>query len=60
VQVCGNAQFTPGLATCDPYLKGYGQLTYTWRDGTFVELGADYEAKNNAYYQSPFAIADFG
>jgi outer membrane receptor protein involved in Fe transport len=60
VQVCGNAQFTPGLATCDPYLKGYGQLTYTWRDGTFIELGADYEGKNNAYYQPPFAIADFG
>jgi outer membrane receptor protein involved in Fe transport len=59
VQVCGNAAFTPGLATCDPYLKGYGQFTYTWKDGTFIALGADYEGKNNAYYQPPFAIADF-
>ena len=58
VQVCGNAAFTPGLATCDPYLKGYGQLTYTFRTGTFVALGLDYEGKNNAYYQPPFAIAD--
>jgi hypothetical protein len=59
VQVCGNAQFTPGLATCVPYLKGYGQFTYTFPKGTFLGLGADYEGKNNAYYQPPFAIADF-
>jgi hypothetical protein len=58
VQVCGNAAFTPGLATCDPYLKGYGQLTYTFNEGTFLGLGVDYEGKNNAYYQVPFAIAD--
>jgi hypothetical protein len=58
VQVCGEGTFTPGLATCDPYLKGYGQFTYSWRDGTFLALGADYEGKNNAYYQPPFAIAD--
>ena len=59
VQVCGNAQFTPGLATCIPYLKGYGQFTFQFAKGTFVALGADYEGKNNAYYQPPFAIADF-
>jgi hypothetical protein len=58
VQVCGNGSFTPGLATCDPYLKGYGQFTYTWGDGTLLALGADYEGKNNPYYQPPFAIAD--
>ena len=58
VQVCGNAAFTPGLATCDPYLKGYGQLNYTFNDGTFLSFGVDYEGKNNAYYQPPFAIAD--
>ncbi len=59
VQVCGGAAFTPGLATCIPYLKGYGQLTFQFAKGTFVALGADYEGKNNAYYQPPFAIADF-
>jgi outer membrane receptor protein involved in Fe transport len=58
VQVCGGGSFTPGLATCDPYLKGYGQFNYTWKDGTFIGLGADYEGKNNPYYQPPFAIAD--
>ena len=58
VQVCGGASFTPGLATCIPYLKGYGQLTFQFAKGTFVALGADYEGKNNAYYQPPFAVAD--
>jgi hypothetical protein len=59
VQVCGNAAFTPGLATCIPYLKGYGQFTFQFAKGTYVALGADYEGKNNAYYQPPFAVADF-
>jgi len=58
VQVCGNGEFTPGLATCIPYLKGYGQFNYTLNSGTFVGIGADYEGKNNAYYQPPFAIVD--
>jgi len=57
VQVCGGAGFTPGLATCIPYLKGYGQFTYT-KGGTYAALGVDYEGKNNAYYQPPFAILD--
>jgi outer membrane receptor protein involved in Fe transport len=58
VQVCGSAAVTPGLATCIPYLKGYGQFTYAWHGGTFAALGVDYEGKNNAYYQPPMAIAD--
>jgi outer membrane receptor protein involved in Fe transport len=37
-------------------LKGYGQLTYTARGGTFVGLGVDYEGKNNSYFQPPFAL----
>ncbi len=60
VQVCGGGSFTPGLATCVPYLKGYGQVNYELNKGTFVSLGVDYEGKNNAYYQPPFAIVDFG
>lgn len=58
VQVCGTGFFTPGSATCIPYLKGYGQVTYTARSGMFSALGVDYEGKNNAYYQPPFAILD--
>lgn len=59
VQICGNGVAAPGIPTCLPYLKGYGQLTYTWRDGTFAALGADYEGKNNAYFQPPFTQVDF-
>ena len=58
VQVCGTGLFTPGSATCIPYLKGYGQLTYTTKSKLYFALGADYEGKNNAYYQPPFAVAD--
>jgi outer membrane receptor protein involved in Fe transport len=58
VQVCGNGEFTPGLATCIPYLKGYGQLNYRSSRGTYAALGVDYEGANNAYYQPPFAILD--
>jgi outer membrane receptor protein involved in Fe transport len=58
VQICGNGVAAPGMPTCIPYLKGYGQLTYTWRDGTYVGLGVDYEGKNNAYFQPPFALVD--
>jgi hypothetical protein len=59
VQICGNGFGTPGIPTCIPYLKGYGQLTYTWRDRTFMALGVDYEGKNNAYFQLPMALVDF-
>lgn len=53
-QQCGLA--TPGGSVCIPYLKGYGELTYTARDGTFASLGVDIEGKNNTYNQPPFAI----
>jgi hypothetical protein len=59
VQICGNGVAAPGIPTCLPYLKGYGQLTYTWSDGTFAALGVDYEGKNNAYFQPPFTQVDF-
>ncbi len=59
MQICGNGVAAPGIPTCLPYLKGYGQLIYTWRDGTYVRLGADYEGKNNAYFQPPFTQVDF-
>jgi outer membrane receptor protein involved in Fe transport len=58
VQVCGNGEFTPGLATCIPYLKGYGQFNYTTSQGTYAALGVDYEGANNQYYQPPFAVLD--
>jgi outer membrane receptor protein involved in Fe transport len=58
VQVCGGGAFTPGLATCIPYLKMYGQVTYAWKNGAFAALGADFEGKNNSYYQPPFTILD--
>ncbi|HEX3463834.1 MAG TPA: TonB-dependent receptor [Candidatus Elarobacter sp.] len=58
VQICGNGVAAPGIPTCLPYLKGYAQLTYSWRDGTFAALGVDYEGKNNAYFQPPFTQVD--
>jgi hypothetical protein len=58
VQICGNGVAAPGIPTCIPYLKGYGQLTYQWADGTFAGLGVDYEGKNNAYFQPPMAQVD--
>ena len=58
VQICGSGQVTPGIPTCIPYLKGYGQFTYTWRKGGFAALGVDYEGKNNAYFQPPMALVD--
>jgi hypothetical protein len=59
VQICGNGVAAPGIPTCIPYLKGYGQITYTQQDGTFFGLGVDYEGKNNAYFQLPMALVDF-
>ncbi|MBV8370409.1 MAG: TonB-dependent receptor [Candidatus Eremiobacteraeota bacterium] len=58
VQICGNGVAAPGIATCIPYLKGYGQLTYSLKDGSFFGLGVDYEGKNNAYFQPPFTQFD--
>jgi hypothetical protein len=57
-QICGNGLSTPGIPTCIPYLKGYGQLNYTWRNGTYAEVGVDYEGKNNSYFLPPFAAVD--
>lgn len=59
VQICGNGVAAPGIPTCLPYLKGYGQVTFSWADGTFAALGVDYEGKNNAYFQPPFSQVDF-
>ncbi len=59
VQICGNGVAAPGIPTCIPYLKGYAQFNYTWRDGTYAGLGVDYEGRNNAYFQPPFALLDF-
>jgi hypothetical protein len=59
VQICGNGVAAPGIPTCIPYLKGYGQLTYERANGLFFGLGVDYEGKNNAYFQPPFALVDF-
>jgi outer membrane receptor protein involved in Fe transport len=59
VQICGNGVAAPGIATCLPYLKGYGQINYTTRSGSFLGLGVEYEGKNNSYFQPPFALVDF-
>jgi outer membrane receptor protein involved in Fe transport len=59
VQICGNGVAAPGIATCIPYLKGYGQLSYAAKGGAFLGLGVEYEGKNNSYFQPPFALVDF-
>jgi hypothetical protein len=58
VQICGNGQVYPDNPVCIPYLKGYGQFSYTWHNGTFASLGVDYEGVNNSYLQPPFAQVD--
>jgi hypothetical protein len=58
VQICGNGTSAPGIATCIPYLQGYGQFTWAQPDGSFVGLGVNYQGKNNAYFQPPFALVD--
>jgi len=57
-QVCSFGEATPGTPTCIPYIKGYGQLTYTAPDNTFAEIGVDLEGKNNTYNQPPFIQVD--
>jgi outer membrane receptor protein involved in Fe transport len=59
VQICGNGVAAPGIATCIPYLKAYGQLTYVSHGGQFLGLGVEYEGKNNSYFQPPFGLVDF-
>ncbi len=54
VQQCSDG----GSNVCVPYLKGYGRVTYTFDNGDYVGLGADFEGKNNTYFQPPFAIYD--
>ena len=54
VQQCSDG----GSAVCIPYFKGYGSLSYTTGDGSFVSLGADVEGKNNTYFQPPFTVFD--
>jgi len=56
VQICGNGFAAPGIATCVPYLKGYGTLSYRFKHGSRIGLGVDYEGKNNSYFQPPFAL----
>jgi hypothetical protein len=58
VQVCGTSIEGPNTPICIPYLKGYGQLTYTWKGGSYAALGVDYEGENNSYYQPPLAQLD--
>lgn len=57
-QICGFGQATPGTPTCIPYLKGYGQISYAFRNGAYAGLGMDFEGKNNAYFQPPFVQLD--
>ena len=58
VQVCGTSIEGPNTPICIPYLKGYGQVTYTWKGGSYAALGVDYEGENNSYYQPPLAQVD--
>ena len=58
VQICGNGTTAPGITTCIPYLQGYGQFTYAFKDGAFVGLGTQYFGKNNSYFSPPFAQVD--
>ena len=57
-QTCGFGLTIPGSVTCIPYMKGYYQINYTWPDQTYVGLGADFEGKNNTYFQPPFLQFD--
>jgi outer membrane receptor protein involved in Fe transport len=58
VQVCGNGTTAPGITTCIPYLQGYGQFTYAFKDGAFAAIGTQYFGKNNSYFSPPFALVD--
>ena len=57
-QTCGFGLTIPGSITCIPYMKGYYQLNYTFKDQSWVGLGADFEGKNNTYFQPPFLQFD--
>ncbi len=51
-QQCSNG----GSQVCIPYLKAYGELRYVTPNHTYVQLGADFEGRNNTYNQPPFVI----
>lgn len=55
VQQCSDG----GSNACVPYLKGYGRVNYTLKNGARFGLGVDFEGKNNTYFQPPFAVYDF-
>lgn len=55
VQQCADAS---GNTVCVPYIKAYANGNYTFSDGSYVGLGADFEGKNNTYYQPPLVIWD--
>lgn len=57
-QTCGFGNAIPGSTTCIPYMKGYYQVNYTWKGGAYAGLGADFEGKNNTYFQPPFLQFD--
>ncbi len=57
-QTCGFGLTIPGSVTCIPYMKGYFQANYTFKDQSWVGLGADFEGKNNTYFQPPFLQFD--
>lgn len=54
IQQCSDG----GSNVCIPYLKGYGRISYTFDNDDYVGLGADFEGKNNTYFQPPFALYD--
>jgi hypothetical protein len=57
-QTCGFGLTIPGSVTCIPYMKGYYQINYTWADGGYAGLGADFQGKNNTFFQPPFLQFD--
>ncbi len=54
VQQCSDG----GNNVCVPYLKGYGRIDYTTEAGNYIGFGADFEGKNNTYFQPPFVMFD--
>ena len=57
-QTCGFGNAIPGSTTCIPYMKGYYAVNYTFTNGAYAALGADFEGKNNTYFQPPFLQFD--
>jgi hypothetical protein len=41
-----------------PYAKGYGEFRETWRNGSVLRLGFDYEGNNNSSNYSPYILTD--